>query len=97
MARYRILSWQDIPAQVKVFREEAAPLSRALSDRFMAEIDRAAMRLGLVGSDEYLEQWAWSDDLEREGEPEAVLAAVVAELEATFEAVRERNRRPPRD
>ena len=89
MARYRILSWRGIPAQVKVFREEGRPLSGALSDRFQQEIDRVAMRDGLGGTDDYLAQWEWSADLERPGSPEDVLAAVLGELEAGFESIRE--------
>jgi hypothetical protein len=37
---------------------------------------------GLVGSDEYLEQWHWSDPEERPGSPDEVLADVERELEA---------------
>ena len=81
MTRYRVLSWRGIPAQVKVFRDEGAPISVQLSDWFIQEIDRVAMKEGLIGSDEYLDQWEWSGDLEREGTPEEVADAVVAELE----------------
>ena len=84
MTRYRILAWRGIPAQVKVFREDGRGVSVPLSDWFIQEIDRVAMREGLTGSDEYLEQWKWSEDLERPGTPEEVAAAVVAELEAEW-------------
>jgi hypothetical protein len=84
MARYRILAWRDIPAQVKVFADDGGELKAPLSDRFQEEIDRVAMDEGLIGSNEYLEQWAWSEDLERPGTPAEVLEAVVAELEASF-------------
>lgn len=97
MARYRILSWRGIPAQVKVFPEEGRPLSRALTERFQQEIDRVAMREGLAASSDYLAHWGWSGDLEREGEPEDVLAAVVEELEATWETVRTRPARSAAD
>jgi hypothetical protein len=88
MARYRILSWRGIPAQVKVFPDEGPPLSAALSDRFQQEIDRVAMRDGLAGTDDYLDQWEWSADLERPGSPGEVFAAVVEELEASFDSIR---------
>ena len=88
MARYRILSWQGIPAQVKVFRDGGRPVSAPLADWLVQEIDRVAMRTGVTGTDEYLEQWQWSGDLERPGTPEEVAAAVVAELEAEWEQVR---------
>ncbi len=88
MARYRILSWRDIPAQVKVFEEGRRPLSVTLSERWQQEIDRVAMRDGLVGTDDYLSQWEWSQDAERDGSAEDVLDALVTELEASWETRR---------
>jgi Virulence factor len=88
MARYRILSWRDIPAQVKVSEEGRRPLSAPLSERWQQEIDRVAMRDGLVGTDEYLAEWEWSPEVERPGSAEDVLEALVAELEASWEARR---------
>jgi hypothetical protein len=88
MARYRILSWRDIPAQVKVFAEGRRPLSVTLSERWQQEIDRVAMRDGLVGTDDYLSQWEWSQDAERDGSAEDVLDALVTELEASWETRR---------
>jgi hypothetical protein len=84
MARYRILSWRGIPAQLKVFREDGRPLSRALPDWFIEEIDRVAMREGLAGTDDYLSQWQWSDEHEQPGSAEEVAAAVTAELETEW-------------
>lgn len=93
MARYRILSWRGIPAQVKVWPDAGRPVSVPLPDRFGREIDRVAMREGLVGSDAYLEQWEWSGDFERHGSAEEVAVAVVAELAAGWRANAEN---PPR-
>lgn len=80
---YQIVYWRSIPAQVKVrvARERA---SKALSDRFQVAIDEAAMRAGMIGTDDYLAEWRTSDPLEREGDPESVAAAVAAELEAAY-------------
>ena len=89
MARYRILSWKGIPAQVKGSDDDGGrPASRQLSDWFVQEIDRVAMREGLIGSDDYLEQWQWSEYIERPGSADEVVEAVVAELEAEWEARR---------
>ena len=82
MTRYRILSWRGIPAQVKVTVEGSRTVSRPLPERFQHEIDRVAMREGLAGTDQYLEQWEWSPELERPGKPHEVLDAVLAEIEA---------------
>ena len=84
MARYRILAWRGIPAQLKVYREDGRAFSAALDEWFVKEIDRVAMREGIIGSDEYLALWQWSDELERPGSAEEVAAAVTAELEAEW-------------
>ncbi len=84
MAEYQILYWRDIPAQLKAF-EGKKPISRPLSDRFQVEIDRVAMEDGLFGTDEYLDQWQWSEKQEREGSAEEVLDALSAELEAKYD------------
>jgi hypothetical protein len=83
MARYQVLYWRNIPAQVKAY-EGNRPVSRALSERFQVEIDRIAMAEGLAGSDAYLDQWQWSEDRERPGGAAEVLEQVAAELEAQF-------------
>jgi hypothetical protein len=82
MARYQVLYWKDIPAQVKVVVEGKRPLSRTMPPRFQMEIDRVAMEQGLAGTDDYLNQWHWSEKRERDGTPEEVLDAVMRELEA---------------
>jgi hypothetical protein len=89
MTRYRILSWRGIPAQLKVFPATGSPTSVPLPDWFMQEIDRVAMREGLIDSDAYLAGWEWSDELERDGEPDEVAAAVVDELVEEWKPSRE--------
>ena len=84
MARYQVLYWRDIPAQVKAY-EGTRPRSQALSERFQVEIDRVAMKEGLVGTDEYLDQWQWSEEAERPGTAREVLEEVAAELETQFD------------
>ncbi|MCK6628619.1 MAG: virulence factor [Anaerolineae bacterium] len=79
---YQIIYWRDIPAQVKVKGRGGA--SRQLPERFERAIDRAAMHAGAINTDDYLAEWRKSDWLEREGEPEAVVEALVAELEAAY-------------
>lgn len=79
MAKYRVMSWKNIPAQVKA-EDAGGRVSRELPQWFAQEIDRAAMRDGLAGSDAYMEQWAWSKPQEREGTAAEVVDAVIAEL-----------------
>jgi hypothetical protein len=83
MASYQIVYWRDLPAQVKV-KAGRARAARQLTNRFQEAIDAAAMRAGLVGTDEYLAEWRTAEAVEREGEPEAVAEAVAAELEAAY-------------
>ena len=47
--------WRDIPAQILV-KSGRVRGKAMLSHRFQAAIDRAAMRAGKGGSDEYLEE-----------------------------------------
>ena len=84
MAKYQILYWKQIPAQVKAF-DGARAVSRLLPERFQIEIDRLAMEQGLAGSDAYLEQWHWSARLERPGTAAEVLDAACEELLAEWD------------
>jgi hypothetical protein len=79
MAKYQILYWGEIPAQVKAF-DGARPVSRPLPERYQVAIDRRAMQQGLAGSDAYLDQWRWSPRLERPGSTAEVLDAICQEL-----------------
>jgi hypothetical protein len=82
MSELTVIYWRDIPAQVTA-ADGAASAKAALSDRFQLAIDEAAMQAGLIGSDEYLEEWRretreCSADLARE------VAAEAERLEAEF-------------
>jgi len=81
MATYKILYWQDIPTQVRA-EDGADDVSVELAPKFLARVDRLAMELGREGSDDYLEQWRWSEEQDRPGSARAVAEAVRAELEA---------------
>ncbi len=83
MAQYQITYWREFPAMVTA-REGRRRVKVELPPRFQAAIDEAAMRLGLIGSDEYLQLWRRSEWMAREGSPEEVAQAVAAELEATY-------------
>ena len=84
MATHQILYWKDVPAQVRVF-EGKKRISRPMPDRFQTEIDRIAMKEGLAGSDEYLDQWQWTERRERPGDAGEVLSALLQELEAEYD------------
>ena len=87
MHQYQILYWRDIPAQVRVF-DGRKPVSRTMPAHFQLEIDRVAMAEGLEGSDVYLDQWHWTERLEREGEEGgggSIFPSRLGSLNITFE------------
>ena len=93
MARYRVLSWRDIPSLVEA-SDGHEVVQRPLTARFQELIDTVAMREGAADSDVYLEGWAHGPETEREGTAAAVAAAVVAELEAGFAELATRRVKP---
>ncbi len=84
MAVYQILHWNDIPAQVRVFKGKKT-ISREMPARFQVAIDRIAMEEGLAGSEDYLDQWQWTEKRELPGDAEVVLNALLRELEADYD------------
>jgi hypothetical protein len=80
MATYKVLYWQEIPTQIKA-EDDADDVTVELPPKFMERIDRVAVQRGLQGSDDYLAQWRWSEEEEREGSAREVAEAVRAELE----------------
>jgi hypothetical protein len=80
MATYKILCWQEIPTQIKA-EDDSDDVTVMLDGRFMEQVDILAAKRGLQSSDDYLAQWKWSDEEEREGSAREVAEAVKAELE----------------
>jgi Virulence factor len=83
MAELTIVYWRDIPAQVivKAGRRQAR---RPLDARFQEAIDRAAMRAGLYGTDDYLGAWRRLGPETCGDDVEAAADAAQARLEADF-------------
>ena len=84
MAQYQVLYWKDIPAQIKASDDSGKRISRTLPDRFQIKIDQVAMQQGLAGTEDYLNQWKWTEKFERAGSAEEVVQAVIQELEQQF-------------
>jgi hypothetical protein len=80
MARFRVMTWKGIPAQVKAEDAEGGRVSREMPAWFAQEIDRIAMREGLASTDAYLGLWSWSKPETREGTAAAVVDEVIREL-----------------
>jgi cvfA/B/C family virulence factor len=89
VAKYQVLYWKDIPSVVEA-SDGTGTAKVQLSDRFQVLIDAVAMRLGLAGTDAYLDQWEHGDEQERPGSPGDVAKAVAQELEAKFADFRDR-------
>lgn len=81
MATYKVLYWQEVPSQIRA-EDDTGDVSLELPPKFMDRIDVLAAERGLSSADDYLAQWHWSDEDEREGTAQEVAAAVLAELEA---------------
>ena len=81
MATYKVLYWQEVPSQIKA-EDSQDDVSIELPARFQERIDTLAAQRGLQGADDYLAQWRWSEEEDREGTAQEVANAVLAELEA---------------
>jgi hypothetical protein len=84
MATYKILYWQEVPSQIKA-EDDEDEISLPLDPKFLVRIDQLAMQRGLQDADNYLAQWKWSEEEEREGSAREVAESVKAELEAKAE------------
>lgn len=83
MAEYQIMSWREIPSMV-VAREGDDVTKVQLGARFQEAIDEAAMRLGEVGSDEYLAGWVRSEWASADGDHADVAETVSRQLEEAW-------------
>ena len=62
--------------------DEAEDVSVMLDEKFMKQVDILAAKRGLQAADDYLAQWKWTEEAEREGSAREVAEALKAELEA---------------
>ena len=83
MALYQVLSWQEIPSQIKTW-DESDEVKLDLGVKFTEKIDAAAQNRGLTSTDDYLAQWKWSDEEERDGTAQEVADALKKEFETSF-------------
>lgn len=83
MATYKILYWQEIPSQI-VVEDDADEIKLELPPSFAERIDELAEQRGLQSADDYLAQWRWSEEAERDGSAQEVAEALQNELIAQF-------------
>ena len=83
MAKYRIFYWKHIPSSITV-EGNGKTIKKQLSQKIQNAIDAYAMDEGLTGTSEYAAQYKRGAWIEREGAPEEVADALLAELEIEF-------------
>ena len=82
-----IVYWRDIPAQVIVGKGRRGAKVQ-LPERFEQAIDRAAMKVGADGTDDYLAEWRKAAPYPVEGEPDAVAKAEAERLDTEYDTAR---------
>ncbi len=87
MPEVTIVYWRDIPAQVIVGRGRRGT-KMPLPERFEQAIDRAAMKTGAAGPDDYLAEWRKGDPYSVEGMDADVASAEAARLDAEYDQER---------
>ena len=87
MVDVTIVFWRDIPAQVIVGKGRRGSKVQ-LPERFEQAIDRAAMKTGAAGTDDYLAEWRKGDAYPVEGDPDEVAQSEAARLDALYDTER---------
>ncbi len=82
-----IVYWRDIPAQVIVGKGRKAAKVQ-LNERFEQAIDRAAMKTGAAGTDDYLAEWRKAPPYDLPGDPDEIAKAEAARIEAEYDKTR---------
>ena len=87
MPEVTIVYWRDIPAQVIVGKGRKAAKVQ-LNERFEQAIDRAAMKTGAAGTDDYLAEWRKAQPYELPGDQDDIAKAEAARIEAEYDKTR---------
>ncbi len=87
MPEVTIVYWRDIPAQVIVGKGRKAAKVQ-LNERFEQAIDRAAMKTGAAGTDEYLAEWRKAAPYDVAGEQDDIARSEAARIEAEYDKTR---------
>ena len=87
MAEITIVYWRDIPAQV-IAGKGRKGVKIPLPERFEQAIDRAAMKSGAAGTDDYLAEWRKGAPVTVEGSDDEAARTAVDEIDATYDPER---------
>ncbi|MCC7119060.1 MAG: virulence factor [Anaerolineales bacterium] len=80
MTRYRIMYWKQIPQSFTV-EGEGRTVKKQLSAKIQNKIDAYAMAVGATSTSAYAKEYKRGEWIERDGSPEEVADALLAELE----------------
>ena len=83
MAKYRIIYWKHIPQSFTV-EGDGRTVKKQLSQKIQDKIDAYAMAVGATSTTDYAKEYKRGQWIEREGTPEDVAEALLAELEVEF-------------
>jgi len=81
MAKYRVMYWKDIPQSFTV-EGDGKKVKKELSQKVQNKIDAYAMAIGATSTSDYAKEYKRGQWIEREGTPEDIAEALLAELEA---------------
>ena len=87
MAEITIVYWRDMPAQV-IAGKGRRGVKIALPERFEQAIDRAAMKSGAAGTDDYLAEWRKAPPVTVEGSDQDAARAVADRIDAEYDQER---------
>jgi len=82
-----IVYWRDIPAPGIVGKGRRGAKVQP-TERFEQAIDRAAMKIGAAGTDDYLAEWRKAAPYTVEGDPDEVAGTEAARLETEYDSDR---------
>ena len=82
-----IVYWRDITAQITVGKGRRGTKAQ-LPERFEQAIDRAAMKSGAAGTDEYLSEWRKGTPYQVEGEASEIIQAETARIDQEYDTER---------
>lgn len=82
-SEYQIISWRDIPVQVRV-RNGTERRTQPLPARFQQAAIRSAYRARAITGEAYLSAWTSNPWQPHAGDTEQTLADIIAHLEAGY-------------
>ena len=82
-----VVYWRDIPAQVIVGKGRRGAKVQ-LPERFEQAIDRAAMKVGADGTDDYLAEWRKAPPYAVDGDPDEEARTEAERLDTEYDTSR---------